>query len=576
ISLDDPSNTTYGAVADVICDSGFEHSVYHVICLSNGLWSEASCAAKITLDDRSNTTYDSTADIICDIGFDTSVDHVTCLSNGSWSEASCLPKDCGAVDVPVNGQVENPEETTFQKVALFKCNIGYDLIGNGSRLCIVNLSGEMFWTENTPNCQVKDCKALSSPENGRVNIPSGTTYHQNATYTCNNGYELIGDRVRQCIKSRRCRPDGSWERPQYNCNISTCKKILGLVDSLGSALRRSNLTSDDTSVTIIKTNVALEVKRIKNEDIEFPANDSSDGALDARKDWIYNSNSKLMLDDNALEVCECNHLTNFAVLMSPFVQADAESIPLRIISIVGIAVSMLCLLLTYFVYICLWRNIKNDRAVFLLNLCIALLFSCVVFLAGVDRTESNEFCKVVAGLLHYLYLVVFCLMLAEGIDMAYTVLYVFATRSRARSLVIASWVSPAVIVGITLGVTQTQGYGNTDFCWLSILHGVIWAFVAPALLIILISLNILCLVLVFNKMLRMKAMETKKMPEKIKTSLRSLCVLVPLMGVSWILGIFYINEDFYSMQYLFSICNGLQKRSNTEMSKSKDLKHLET
>ncbi|WAR06911.1 hypothetical protein MAR_016869, partial [Mya arenaria] len=77
---------------------------------------------------------------------------------------------CGAVDVPVNGQVENPEETTFQKVALFKCNIGYDLIGN-------------------------DCKALSSPENGRVNIPSGTTYHQNATYTCNNGYELIGDRV---------------------------------------------------------------------------------------------------------------------------------------------------------------------------------------------------------------------------------------------------------------------------------------------------------------------------------------------------------------------------------------------
>ncbi|WAR06902.1 AGRD1-like protein, partial [Mya arenaria] len=53
-------------------------------------------------------------------------------------------------------------------------------------------------------------------------------------------------------------------------------------------------------------------------------------------------------------------------------------------------------------------------------------------------------------------------------------------------------------------------------------------------------------------------MGTKKMPEKIKTSLRSLCVLVPLMGVSWILGIFYINEDLYFLQYLFSICNGLQ------------------
>ncbi|XP_052243055.1 adhesion G-protein coupled receptor D1-like [Dreissena polymorpha] len=56
----------------------------------------------------------------------------------------------------------------------------------------------------------------------------------------------------------------------------------------------------------------------------------------------------------------------------------------------------------------------------------------------------------------------------------------------------------------------------------------------------------------------MKSMETKTSAEKIKTSLRSLCVLVPLMGVSWILGIFYINDDLFFMQYLFAICNGLQ------------------
>ncbi|XP_052245197.1 adhesion G protein-coupled receptor L3-like [Dreissena polymorpha] len=55
-----------------------------------------------------------------------------------------------------------------------------------------------------------------------------------------------------------------------------------------------------------------------------------------------------------------------------------------------------------------------------------------------------------------------------------------------------------------------------------------------------------------------KSMEKKTYTEKIKTSLRSLCVLVPLMGVSWILGIFYINDDLFFMQYLFAICNGLQ------------------
>ena len=48
-----------------------------------------------------------------------------------------------------------------------------------------------------------------------------------------------------------------------------------------------------------------------------------------------------------------------------------------------------------------------------------------------------------------------------------------------------------------------------------------------------------------------------------RTSLRSLCVLVPLMGVSWVLGIFYVSEDLFFIQYIFAICNGLQVQSKT-------------
>ena len=44
----------------------------------------------------------------------------------------------------------------------------------------------------------------------------------------------------------------------------------------------------------------------------------------------------------------------------------------------------------------------------------------------------------------------------------------------------------------------------------------------------------------------------------LRTSLRSLCVLVPLMGLSWILGIFYVNETSAFMQYLFALFNTLQ------------------
>ncbi|KAH3797187.1 hypothetical protein DPMN_150763, partial [Dreissena polymorpha] len=58
--------------------------------------------------------------------------------------------------------------------------------------------------------------------------------------------------------------------------------------------------------------------------------------------------------NDIITVCECNHLTNFAVLMSPFVEADEKSRGIRIVSIVGISVSSLCLLLTIIVFAMLW------------------------------------------------------------------------------------------------------------------------------------------------------------------------------------------------------------------------------
>ncbi|XP_052221848.1 adhesion G protein-coupled receptor L3-like isoform X1 [Dreissena polymorpha] len=282
--------------------------------------------------------------------------------------------------------------------------------------------------------------------------------------------------------------------------------------------------------------------------------------------WKYGRNNQtgywasdgcvLHTSDEIRTVCQCDHLTNFAVLMSPFVEADATSVPLRTVSTVGIGISMACLLITMLTYIYLWRFLKSDRTILLLNLCGALLLSYIIFVAGVDKTANKALCATTAVFLHYIYLVVFCLMLAEGIDIAIMVVYVFNTKSRLKPLLISAWVAPAVIVAISLLSTQVNGYGSERFCWLSLERGLIWAFVAPALLIILT--NTMCLVLVMRNMFQMKAMESKTSTEKIKTSLRSLCVLVPLMGVSWILGIFYVNKSAAVMQYLFALFNGLQ------------------
>ena len=45
---------------------------------------------------------------------------------------------------------------------------------------------------------VVDCGSLDDPTNGAVDTFSGTTFMMTATYTCNTGYNIVGDMTRTC------------------------------------------------------------------------------------------------------------------------------------------------------------------------------------------------------------------------------------------------------------------------------------------------------------------------------------------------------------------------------------------
>ncbi|KAL4232620.1 hypothetical protein ACF0H5_007310 [Mactra antiquata] len=265
---------------------------------------------------------------------------------------------------------------------------------------------------------------------------------------------------------------------------------------------------------------------------------------------------ELVSTNDEVTVCACNHFTNFAVLMSPGKTPEADVMALSIISAVGCGISIICLVLTIILYLIVWRYVKSDRAILLLNLCVALIISYIVFLAGVNRVENTTLCTVISAMLHYFYLVVFFLMLAYGIEIAVCVVYVFVTRSRIRWLLPLAWGIPLVIVGISLAVTELDGYGNERFCWLSTDDGLLWAFVGPAALIILI--NFVIVVIVLRQMFKSSAMMTKSDKEKATTGVRSICVLLPILGLTWVFGIFSVNENLVVFQYIFAICNTLQ------------------
>ena len=78
-----------------------------------------------------------------------------------------------------------------------------------------------------------DCGTLTHPANGQVSHTVGTTLGQTATYSCNTGYNLMGD------NTRTCQATGVWSGSE-----PTCERMLLLkVEYCGSNLIRvSNLS----------------------------------------------------------------------------------------------------------------------------------------------------------------------------------------------------------------------------------------------------------------------------------------------------------------------------------------------
>ncbi|VDH92803.1 latrophilin 2 [Mytilus galloprovincialis] len=282
---------------------------------------------------------------------------------------------------------------------------------------------------------------------------------------------------------------------------------------------------------------------------EFNASNTVNGA--------WSSFGSLVVDStDSYTICEYNHTTNFAILMSPERTPSPDNFPFSLISAIGCAISILFLFITIVVHLVLWRYVRTDRSKTLMNLCVALILSYVLFLAGITRTENKAVCTAIAVALHYMFLTDFALMLAEGILIVRMVIIVFPTKSIVHWLLPTCWVVPGIIVGISAGVTKLNGYGNEQFCWLTLDSNLIWAFIGPALIVILI--NFVIIVLTVHKMMTTKGLARKTLEEKSRIGIESICVILPLFGITWVLGAFSVNEDLVMFQYLFAIFNSLQ------------------
>uniref|UniRef100_A0A6A7FTK4 Latrophilin Cirl-like isoform X6 n=1 Tax=Hirondellea gigas TaxID=1518452 RepID=A0A6A7FTK4_9CRUS len=261
--------------------------------------------------------------------------------------------------------------------------------------------------------------------------------------------------------------------------------------------------------------------------------------------------------------CQCDHLTNFAVLMdfhsTPL--PPEHSLALSVITYIGCVVSIVCLLLAIVVFH-VFKSLKSDRTSIHKNLCICLLIAEVVFVGGINQTANPIVCGVVAGLLHYFFLAAFAWMFMEGLQLYLLLVEVFeAERSRFKWYCGVAYGTPALVVLVSAAVGHFS-YGTEEVCWLRTDNYFIFAFVGPVAAVLLANAVFLILSLVVlcrhaSASASLKNKEHTKLAS-VRTWLRGAFVLMFLLGLTWTFGLLYLNQQTLVMAYVFTIFNSLQ------------------
>ncbi|XP_062572842.1 adhesion G protein-coupled receptor B1-like isoform X2 [Saccostrea cucullata] len=263
--------------------------------------------------------------------------------------------------------------------------------------------------------------------------------------------------------------------------------------------------------------------------------------------------------------CLCDHLTNFAVLVRPYQSEIEEPEALKWISLIGCCVSVFFCIITIVIFLVLWRFIRSDMNLLVIHLCLSIALAYTLFVAGVERTENKVTCLIITVFLQYLFLVVFCLMLDIGIYYFVHVTLVkisflsanrFTSKSRKTLFLLIAYGLPAVITGITLGLTYPSNYHPKNICWLSFDSGALYGFLAPVAFIVLI--NFIIVITLVVTMYSTQLASTVTIRRKAVMGIRSISTLLPVMGITWLFGFLSISENVIIFQYIFAILNSLQ------------------
>lgn len=276
--------------------------------------------------------------------------------------------------------------------------------------------------------------------------------------------------------------------------------------------------------------------------------------------WATNGCKMVGTKDNST-ICQCTHLSSFAILMAHY-EVQEENTSLNVITYIGLTLSLLCLLLAALTFL-LCKPIQNTSTSLHLQLSICLFLAHLLFLIAIDRTEIKVLCSIIAGALHYLYLASFTWMLLEGLHLFLTarnlmvVNYSSVNRFMKKLMFPVGYGVPAVIVTIS-AATRPHLYGTSSRCWLHTEEGFIWTFLGPVCTIF--SINLVFFLITFwilkNKLSSLNNDVSTLRNTRVLTFKATAQLFI--LGCTWCLGILQVGPAAHVMAYLFTIINSLQ------------------
>ncbi|XP_065664197.1 adhesion G-protein coupled receptor G4-like isoform X3 [Hydra vulgaris] len=262
-------------------------------------------------------------------------------------------------------------------------------------------------------------------------------------------------------------------------------------------------------------------------------------------------------------ICECDHLTNFALLLNVAQSVDtSNAVFLEIITWIGCGLSIAGLFMTIVSYSVFSKLRKKLAPKILLSLCVSLMCTLIIFLASETPSKPSLSCKIVASLLQFFVLSTFFWMAIEGLNLYRMFVKVFHGSSSSHIFFLKAsafaWGIP-FIVSIATAAIKPNSLGpasiDSKVPQVCVVQGYPFYFGILLPVCVIMAGNI-CVLFFVLRGVSVNSNINNKIDIKKKVRIAFACSA--LLGLTWIFAILAVGKATAVFQWLFCIFNSLQ------------------